>query len=150
MRVHIKCGVGVAAGLVCVLAGAQPAPAADADTYSLVNEATGRCLDGRSLTGTLPCDGGDSQKWAISTRGEPGSVSLLRNATGCLTVRTGGRVLSTGGCDGMPHQQWKLSRMGSTSLKNVGSGRCVDDLTDSLRMNVCGAGEAGQRWVLRP
>ncbi|MEU7132766.1 ricin-type beta-trefoil lectin domain protein [Streptomyces sp. NPDC046261] len=147
-------GVGLAAGLVCVLAGVQPASAAeaeaDADTYSFVNEATGRCLDARSLTGTLPCDGGDAQKWVVSTGSGPSPVSMLRNAAvgGCLSVR-GWRGLSMAPCDGVVFQQWKLSSTGSTSLKNMGVGLCVDDVTGTLTMDACGAGKAGQRWAKR-
>ncbi|MEU1307530.1 RICIN domain-containing protein [Streptomyces cinnamoneus] len=150
MGVRIKCGVGLVAGLVCVLAGAQPAPAADTTRYSFVNEATGRCLDGGSVVSSLPCDGGDSQKWAVLTGSGPSPVSLLRNAaTGRCLAAWGWYELSTTPCDGMSNQQWKLSQIGATWLKNMGVELCINDLADDLILDACGRGKAGQRWAMR-
>ncbi|MEU7132767.1 RICIN domain-containing protein [Streptomyces sp. NPDC046261] len=147
MGMRIKWGVGVAAGLAAVFAGVQPASAAEASPYSFVNEATGRCLDGGSMTATRPCDGGSDQKWLVTVSGGDNPVYSLKNAAHgrCLEIRAG-RVLSSTQCMPAADQQWKMLPGRATLLRDVASGHCVEDTGTTLRVAGCGGGPA-QRWV---
>ncbi|MEU5050641.1 RICIN domain-containing protein [Streptomyces sp. NPDC021096] len=151
MGMRIKWGVGVAAGLAAVFAGVQPASAAGTGTgtYSFVNEATGRCLDGNSMTATRACDGGSDQKWLVTENGGDIPVYSLKNAAHgrCLEIRAG-RVLSTTQCMPAPDQQWRTLPGRTTPLRDVASGHCIEDTATTLRVTSCSGGP-GQRWTLQ-
>ncbi|MFI0794576.1 RICIN domain-containing protein [Micromonospora rubida] len=43
-------------------------PSGDVQSYQIINVATGRCLDGNTSDAyTLPCNGGDHQRWYIGS-----------------------------------------------------------------------------------
>jgi hypothetical protein len=116
----------------------------------LHNEWTGRCVGvASSMTAPYPstCAYGSAQSWVTTTVHT--SVDTFKNAmtATCLDDSNLGLRLVT--CNGQTFQEWKVTWYGAwAELRNVNTGRCLDDTSGKgLQAAPCNGGQ-WQRWQL--
>ncbi|QDQ14459.1 virulence factor [Streptomyces spectabilis] len=109
-----------------------PGAIGDSPMVVYVHDAQGKCLDvqgGGKANGTpvqlYTCNGSPAQKWQID--GE-----RLRNVNSgkCLDVKgastANGAAAHIWRCNGSAAQKWQYTTRGTSTLKNVGTGNCLD------------------------
>ncbi len=101
-----------------------------------VHAAQGKCLDvqgGKDQNGTpvqvYTCNGSPAQQWEL--RGSDDNLSLMNLATyRCLDVDknspANGTKIQIWSCNSAPSQTWQTTIRATTSLKNTGTGKCLD------------------------
>ncbi|GAA2220585.1 RICIN domain-containing protein [Streptomyces nogalater] len=101
-----------------------------------VHAAQGKCLDvqgGKDQNGTpvqiYTCNGSPAQQWQLY--GSDDNLHLMNLATyRCLDVDknnpANGTKIQIWSCDSAPSQTWQTTIRGTTSLKNAGTGKCLD------------------------
>ncbi|MGC9544886.1 RICIN domain-containing protein, partial [Streptomyces sp. UG1] len=108
----------------------------DSSAVIQVQAAKGKCLDvqgGKKTNGTpvqvYKCNGSTAQRWAL----EGDSLGLhLRNVKSakCLDVSSNksanGTKIQIWTCNDSPAQTWEANLRATTSLKNTGTGKCLD------------------------
>lgn len=154
--------------LIAVLAPPVPASAAAPapGAYTLVNAASGMCLD---VAGASTADGVQLLQWTCHGRGNQiwnlttvsgGHRLAAAHSDKCAGVRDAatsvGKAVDQQSCTTSGFQAWRLYPVsGSTyRLVNVGSAKCLnvrDGATTSalIQQNSCDSA-AGKRWTLRP
>ncbi|MFE2373079.1 ricin-type beta-trefoil lectin domain protein [Streptomyces sp. NPDC059398] len=108
----------------------------DAPAVIEVHAANGKCLDVQSAAKTdgtpvqvYTCNGSAAQAWQVYV---DGNGSHLRNVNSmkCLDVNgnaaVNGTKIQIWGCHSNPAQTWEYNLRATTSLKNVGTGKCLD------------------------
>ncbi|GGK85879.1 hypothetical protein GCM10010094_53890 [Streptomyces flaveus] len=108
----------------------------DAPAVIEVHAAQGKCLDVQSsgtASGTpvqlFTCNGSAAQKWQVY--GDDKGLHLQNvNSLKCLDVSnndsTNGTKIQIWTCNSSPAQTWEYNLRATTSLKNVGTGKCLD------------------------
>nr|WP_240204448.1 ricin-type beta-trefoil lectin domain protein [Streptomyces actuosus] len=108
----------------------------DAPVVMEFHAAKGKCLDveGNNPNNGTPvqihtCNGTAAQKWVVY--GDDSGLHVRSVGTQkCLDVRgnnaANGTKIEIWSCKNNPPQTWKFSLNGTTSLKNVGTGKCLD------------------------
>ncbi|QOV35461.1 RICIN domain-containing protein [Streptomyces ferrugineus] len=108
----------------------------DSSAVIQVQAAKGKCLDvqgGKKTNGTpvqvYKCNGSAAQRWTL----EGDSLGLhLRNVNSakCLDVSSNnsanGTKIQIWTCNNSPAQTWEANLRATTSLKNTGTGKCLD------------------------
>ncbi|WP_345661002.1 ricin-type beta-trefoil lectin domain protein [Streptomyces venetus] len=128
-----------------------------------VQAATGKCLDvegGKKDNGTpvqiYTCNGSAAQKWEVY--GDDAGLHLRNvNSQKCVDVSgnnsTDGTKIQIWTCSSSPAQTWEYNVRATTSLKNVGTGKCLDlskfDNSQNARLWTCGGTDA-QKFVVKP
>ncbi|MEV6114879.1 RICIN domain-containing protein [Streptomyces sp. NPDC052109] len=128
-----------------------------------VHAAKGKCLDvqgGKKDNGTpvqvYTCNGSAAQKWVLY--GSEDSLHLRNvNSLKCLDVQSGnnanGTKIQISSCTGSPAQTWDSGLRGATSLKNAGTGKCLDlhtlDNGNDAQLYTCN-GTAAQQFDIAP
>jgi len=105
----------------------------------------------------------DSQKFNIVSTGNGNYKITMRSASNkCLDhakSNVDGVRLTTWDCNGGTNQQWQIvpdQQAGVYELKNVWSGRCMDEPAGSTRSGLqmqgwtCTTGNANQRYFIKP
>ncbi|MCZ4511129.1 RICIN domain-containing protein [Streptomyces sp. ActVer] len=111
-------------------------PVGDAPAVIEFHAAKGKCLDVQSSGTTdgtpvqlYTCNGSAAQQWQVY--GDDAGLHLRNvNSQKCLDVynnnpESGTKILIWT-CNSSPAQTWKYSLRGTTSLENVGTGKCLD------------------------
>ncbi|MGW2187869.1 ricin-type beta-trefoil lectin domain protein [Streptomyces sp. NPDC001719] len=113
-----------------------PAWIGDAPAVIEVHAAQGKCLDvegGKTDNGTpvqlWTCNGSAAQKWHVY--GDDLGLHLQNvNSQKCLDVSGGksdnGTKIQIWNCNSSPAQTWEFNLRATTSLKSVGTGKCLD------------------------
>ncbi|MFI0163606.1 RICIN domain-containing protein [Streptomyces sp. NPDC017095] len=130
----------------------------DSPTVIEVHAAKDKCLDvqgGKKDNGTpvqvYTCNGSAAQKWVLY--GSEGSLRLQNvNAFKCLDVDgntpANGTKIRIWTCKDSPAQTWESSVRGATSLKSVGTGKCLDlhtfDNGNDAQLYTCNGTDAQQ------
>ncbi|WP_328378654.1 RICIN domain-containing protein [Streptomyces sp. NBC_00440] len=108
----------------------------DAPGVIEVHAAKGKCLDVQSAAKTdgtpvqvYTCNGSAAQAWRVY--GDDVGLHLQNvNSNKCLDVNgnaaVNGTQIQIWGCHENPAQTWEYNRHATTSLKNVGTGKCLD------------------------
>ncbi|MET9530473.1 RICIN domain-containing protein [Streptomyces sp. NPDC006649] len=108
----------------------------DAPGVIEVHAAKGKCLDVQSAAKTdgtpvqvYTCNGSAAQAWRVY--GDDKGLHLQNvNSNKCLDVNgnaaTNGTQIQIWGCHENPAQTWEYNLHATTSLKNVGTGKCLD------------------------
>nr|WP_228772999.1 RICIN domain-containing protein [Streptomyces eurocidicus] len=108
----------------------------DAPAVIEVHAAQGRCLDveGGKTDNSTPvqlwtCNGSTAQKWQVY--GDDRGLHLQNvNSQKCLDVSGGkadnGTRIQIWSCNSSPAQTWEFNLRATTSLKSVGTGKCLD------------------------
>ncbi len=108
----------------------------DAPTVIEVHAAQGKCLEaegGKKADGTpvqlYTCNGSAAQKWQVY--GDDKGLHLQNvNSLKCLDVynndSANGTKILIWTCNSSPAQTWKYNLRATTSLENVGTGKCLD------------------------
>ncbi|WP_371674439.1 RICIN domain-containing protein [Streptomyces sp. NBC_00289] len=128
-----------------------------------VPAASGKCLDvagGAKTNGTAvqiyTCNGGAAQKWEVY--GDDKGLHLRNpNSAKCLEVAgnnsANGTKIQIYTCNSTPAQTWEYNLRAATTLKNVGTGKCVDlakyDNGQDTRLLTC-AGTGPQKYTIKP
>ncbi|MFI6200524.1 RICIN domain-containing protein [Streptomyces phaeochromogenes] len=111
-------------------------PVGDAPAVIEFHAAKGKCLDVQSSGTTdgtpvqlYTCNGSAAQQWQVY--GDDAGLHLRNvNSQKCLDVynnnpESGTKILIWT-CNSSPAQTWKYNLRGTTSLENVGTGKCLD------------------------
>jgi len=127
--------LALAAGPALLAWALIPAATASADTgptTTLVNSATGDCMDSNYQYGIydISCNGGNYQNWittGITTPGGEGAYVIQDAQTGfCLDGNDGGAVYTHDYIAGDTYQEWIPSVQGSTlTFVNAQTGRAL-------------------------
>ncbi|MEV0218635.1 RICIN domain-containing protein [Streptomyces sp. NPDC050704] len=108
----------------------------DAPAVIEFHAAKGKCLDVESSGKTdgtpvqlYTCNGSAAQKWQVY--GDDAGLHLQNvNSLKCLDVSSNnpesGTKIQIWTCNSSPAQTWKYNLRGTTSLENVGTGKCLD------------------------
>ncbi|MEV5338474.1 RICIN domain-containing protein [Streptomyces sp. NPDC052676] len=108
----------------------------DAPTVIEVHAAEGKCLDvegAKKDSGTpvqlYTCNGSAAQKWKVY--GDDKGLHLQNvNSLKCMDVSNNdaanGTRIQIWPCNSSPAQTWEFNLRATTSLKNVGTGKCLD------------------------
>ncbi|MGW5283434.1 ricin-type beta-trefoil lectin domain protein [Streptomyces collinus] len=135
----------------------------DSPTVIEVHAAKGKCLDvqgGKKDNGTpvqvYTCNGSAAQKWVLY--GSEDSLHLQNvNAFKCLDVAgnntANGTKIQISSCKDSPSQIWASELRGATSLKNTGTGKCLDlhtfDNGNDAKLYTCNGTDA-QQFDIKP
>ncbi|WP_333774483.1 ricin-type beta-trefoil lectin domain protein [Streptomyces sp. IBSBF 3136] len=135
----------------------------DSPTVIEVHAAKGKCLDvqgGKKDNGTpvqvYTCNGSAAQKWVLY--GSEDSLHLQNvNAFKCLDVAgnnaANGTKIQISSCKDSPSQIWASELRGGTSLKNTGTGKCLDlhtfDNGNDAKLYTCNGTDA-QQFDIKP
>jgi hypothetical protein len=128
-----------------------------------VQAAKGKCLDvegAKKDNGTpvqiYTCNGSAAQKWEVY--GDDAGLHLRNvNSQKCVDVSgtnsADGTKIQIWTCNSSPAQTWEYNVRATTSLKNVGTGKCLDlakfDNSQNARLWTC-AGTDAQKFVVKP
>ncbi|MFE1754472.1 ricin-type beta-trefoil lectin domain protein [Streptomyces anandii] len=128
-----------------------------------VHAAKDKCLDvqgGKKDNGTpvqvYKCNGTAAQKWLLY--GSEQSLHLRNvNASKCLDVAgnnaANGTKIQIWSCHDSPNQTWQSNVNAATSLKHVGTGKCLDlhtfDNGDDAQLYACN-GSSAQQFDIKP
>ncbi|MEU0088792.1 RICIN domain-containing protein, partial [Streptomyces sp. NPDC006274] len=135
----------------------------DSPTVIELRGTTGKCLDvegGKTTNGTpvqvYKCNGSSAQGWLLE--GDDRGMHL-RNAKSskCLDVSgsnsANGTKIQIWTCNSSPAQTWEANLRATTTLKNVGTGKCLDmpkyDNSVNARLWTCGT-TARQKFGVEP
>ena len=114
---------------------AKSAPAAAAVINTFKNRHTGACVDSNAAghAYALTCNAGNYQNWEVTNVG--GASRELKNAQTKLCLDDSDYYgLRTVGCNSQQYQRWdKIVQPNGISLRNVATGRCLDDSDQGLR-----------------
>ncbi|WP_309485434.1 RICIN domain-containing protein, partial [Streptomyces sp. WELS2] len=128
-----------------------------------VHAAQGKCLDvqgGKTANGTpvqiFTCNGSSAQQWEVY--GSDDSLHLQNiGSLKCLDVDkntpANGTKIQVWSCNNAPSQTWQSTMRGATSLKNTGTGKCLDlhifDNGNDAQLYTCN-GTAAQQFDITP
>jgi serine/threonine-protein kinase len=115
------------------------------------NLATGRCLDSnaRAEVYTLPCNGGDFQKW-LAVAVSRTDVTLTNRRMGrCLDSDAAGRVYTLR-CNGGQNQYWEviINPDNTRTFRDRATRYCLDSNGDGAVYTLTCNGGPYQRWPL--
>ncbi|WP_306432499.1 ricin-type beta-trefoil lectin domain protein [Streptomyces sp. A1136] len=128
-----------------------------------VHAANGKCLDvenSGAVDGTPVqvywCNGTDAQQWWVY--GDDHGLHLRNRNYKCLDVSnndpTNGTKIQVWTCNSSPAQTWEYNLRATTSLKNVGTGKCLDlhtyDDGNDSRLWDCKNGSGLQEFDIKP
>ncbi|WP_434975091.1 DddA-like double-stranded DNA deaminase toxin [Streptomyces collinus] len=135
----------------------------DSPTVIEVHAAKGKCLDvqgGKKDNGTpvqvYTCNGSAAQKWVLY--GSEDNLHLQNvNAFKCLDVAgnnaANGTKIQISSCKDSKSQTWASDLRGATSLKNTGTGKCLDlhtfDNGNDAKLYTCNGTDA-QQFDIKP
>jgi hypothetical protein len=144
VRTLIRLGAITSALGVAAMTGISPASAATPNytsvyNYTITDAATGRCLDSNYLGDiyTLPCNGGNYQRWNFIYNSSWGAYDIQDRQTG-LCIATSGWYVWTEDCGGGAEHMmmpWTDNGANPDSFAIV----TADDYTDCLDSNTSGA-----------
>ncbi|NDZ80398.1 virulence factor [Streptomyces sp. SID10853] len=135
----------------------------DAPGVIEVHAAKGKCLDVQSAAKTdgtpvqvYKCNGTAAQAWRVY--GDDVGLHLQNvNSNKCLDVNgnaaVNGTQIQIWGCHENPAQTWEYNLHATTSLKNVGTGKCLDlhTFTDGLNSQLYTCNNtAAQQFDIKP
>jgi hypothetical protein len=139
-----KLAVAVPAAALALAGGSVAAQAAPAATHTIVDHATGFCLDSATNNNayTLRCNEGSFQNWVYN----PTTSTIRDVATGyCLDSNTDGKAYALP-CNGGNFQNWQLT-FGVGTIRDVATGLCLDSNTDGALYTLpCNGGDF-QNWI---